>query len=78
MSRPPQKYKMLCSNNIGIGYAEALKKAVPRDFWIPVMILVLDTSSSDLKFLNSWRDYLHPKGNMGISIYEVLPNVQSP
>lgn len=46
------------------------KKAVPRDFLIPVMMLALDILSSDLIFLNSKRDYLHTKENMGINIYE--------
>lgn len=46
------------------------KKTVWRDFWIPVMILALHTKSSDLTFRNSKKDYLHPRGNMGISIYE--------
>lgn len=44
------------------------KEAVTRDFWIPVVVLALDALLSNLQFLNSKRDYLHPKGNMGISM----------
>lgn len=32
------------------------------------MVLALDTLSTNLKFLNSKRDYLHSQGNMGISM----------